>query len=117
MTVPELIVALRRGDASPDVQRRAADLLTRLQPQKRGRPAKLYWQNAGALIDRVERLTADEGSRKRAFAVLAAEASTKGRRQNVATVERYYRSAKQWEKAQVEWIDAVFLEQIGGDEK
>ncbi len=114
MTLAELIVALRSGDASPAAQRLAADLL---QLRRLGRPAKPYWQRAGALIDRIERLTADEGSRKRAFAVLAAEASAKGRRQNAATVKRYYRTAKRWEKAELEWIETVFSELTEGDEK
>jgi len=100
MTLAELIAALRRGDASPDMQRRAAELL---QPPERAP----YWRKAGALIDDVERLTTVKGSRKRAFEALAGK-------QKPDTIKRYYRLAKQWEKAQAEWIDTVFSEQTEG---
>jgi hypothetical protein len=110
MTLGELIAALRQGDASPDMQRRAADLLKQWQPAGRGRPRAPYWRQAGALIDRVERLTAVKWSRKRAFEALA------GKRKP-DTIKRYYRAAKQWERMETEWIDTVFSEQMEGDKK
>jgi hypothetical protein len=110
MTLAELIADLRQGDASPDTQRRAAELLQQWQPAGRGRPRAPYWRQAGALIDSVERLTAVKGSRKRAFEALA------GKREP-DTIKRYYRAAKRWERTEAEWIETVFSEQMEGDKK
>ena len=109
MAFSELIAALRTGQASVDVQRHAADLLQSWRP-KRGRPRKLYWQNANKLIAAVEERTATLGSRKLAFEALAEN-------KRPESVERQYRAAKAWEKAEEEWIDAVFSEFVEGDKK
>lgn len=109
LTFTELTAALESGKASPDLQRRAAELLKRWRP-KLGRPSKPYWMNARRLVDQVESLTTELGSRMRAFEALA-------KNKRAESVERQYRAAKAFDKADQEWIDSVF-EPIGeGDEK
>ena len=110
MTLAELIAALRRGDASPDVQRRAADLLTdlltRLQPPKRsrGRPPKPYdakLAKAITLIEAVEAKTVELGGREKAFQAIATATGTMA-----SSVRRDYYGAKRLELE--DWISSVF---------
>ena len=99
MNRPELIAALRRGDASPDVQRRAADVLTRLQPQKRGRPPKssdAKLSEARALIAQVEAKAAELGDKGQAYAAFTTP------KRNAASVKRAYMAAKQ-----LDWVDFI----------
>ena len=89
MTIPELIAALRRGEAIPP------EVLAALEPRKPGRPrqsAEKELAEAMALIERVETLSASLGSKQRAFHALASD------RSKAASVERYYRRAKRLER-------------------
>jgi hypothetical protein len=106
VTLAELIAALRRGDASPDAQRRAADLLTRLQPPKRsrGRPPKPYdakLAKAITLIETVGAKTVELGGRAKAFQAIATATGTMA-----SSVRRDYYGAKRLELE--DWISSVF---------
>ena len=102
MTRAEVIVALRRGDASPEVQSRAADLLMRRQPQKRGRPPKssdAKLSEARALIAQVEAKAVELGDKGQAYAAFTTP------KRNAASVKRAYMAAKQLDF--VDFIDTV----------
>lgn len=98
MTRAQLIAALRRGDASPDMQRLAADLL---EPKKRGpkpKPDDVKLAEAQALIARVGGKEAELGSLEAAFSALATPKRT------ADSVRRKYYAARTLE------IDNIFNE-------
>ena len=105
MTRTELIAALRRGDASPDMQRRTAELL---EPKKRGpkpKPDDVKRAEARELIDRVDALAAKLGSLAAAYRAMATAERKKSK-----TIERQHDAAKS--VVEEAWVVSIFNEFI-----
>jgi hypothetical protein len=112
MTLTELIAALRQGRATPDMQRRAAELLARLRPAKRGRPRNdpYAWRDR---FEQVETEKATKGTVKAAYVAVAAQRSVKW-----TSVKRQHMADKRENEAFEKFVDEAFDSlNLEGDKK
>jgi hypothetical protein len=109
MTRAELIAALRRGRASPDMQRRAAELLQQWQPAGRGRPRNdpYAWRDR---FDRIETERKKRNTLKAAYVALGVERGVKW-----TSIKRQHTADKKQNEAFEKFIDEVFA--LPGDKK